>query len=384
MADTDNKQLSTTEPESPSKSKPEPKSTKETKTATPRKKRSSLALFTLFLLLIVTAATGYAAYYLWQQQISLLDSQNRDNASLRQQLNQFNTQLNSQTESLKQSITANNTQLQQLQQQQVELTELSQQAIAITNRQQRGWILAEIDYLMRMANRRLQIARDINSAVAALSAASQRLFDLGDLSLFPIRQQLSKDIATLKTIQQVDVNGTALALDQMIEHLADLPFKSVVEEVKTQFEKPQPEEAEPKSKDGFVDSVIDTLKNIGDIKIHDRAIDPASSAEQQQHIEQILRTHLLGARLAVLRFDQSQFSHDLQQAIQILHAHYKTTDNRVSQMNADLTNMSTLALTPQLPDITTSWSMLQKALQTENDTNKQQPASQSKPSQELM
>lgn len=384
MADTDNKQLSKSEPEASPKTKPEPKSSKDTPAATPRKKRFTLAVFNLILLLIISAATAAAAYYLWQQQISLLDNQNRDSASLRQQLNQLSSQSTSTTNAIKQSVSENNAQLQQLSQQQRDLTELSQQAIAITNRQQRGWILAEIDYLMRMANRRLQIGRDINSAIAALTAANQRIFDLGDLSLFKIRQQLSQDIATLKTIQQVDVNGTALALDQMIEHLTELPFKSVVDEVKTQFETPQPATSKPKPAEGFVDSVIDTLKNIGDIKIHDRAIDPASSAEQQQHIEQILRTHLLGARLAILRLDQSQFSHDLQQALQILHAHYKTTDNRVSQMNTDLTNMSTLALTPQLPDITASWSMLQKALQTEDAKPKQEPATQNKSSQEVM
>jgi len=162
---------------------------------------------------------------------------------------------------------------------------VSQEAITIANRYQRDWVLAEIDYLLRIANRRLQIARDINGAIAALHAADQRLFELGDLNFFEIRKLLSADIARLKVLHQADINGAALSLDQMINNLDALPFKGVQDEVKTQLTPDNQLKTETQP-EGFVNALMDTVMNIGDIKIHQRSIQPASSAQQQQKIEQ--------------------------------------------------------------------------------------------------
>ncbi|MDH5735172.1 MAG: uroporphyrinogen-III C-methyltransferase, partial [Gammaproteobacteria bacterium] len=260
--------------------------------------------------------------------------------------------------------------LDQLNQQLDEVKTLSQQAITFTNRNQRDWVLAEIDYLLRMANQRLQISRDINGAIAALSTANQRLFELGDLNFFEIRKQLNNDIAKLKVIHQVDINGTALKLDQIFLALEALPFKGAKEEIKAQLE--TTDTSTKKQPEGFVESVLDTVMTIGDIKIHQRSIQPASSADQQQQIEKLLITYLLSSRLAVLRYDDKQFSHDIEQALQLLQLHYETNDNRVSQIVNDLLELKNLNLTPDLPDITQSWVLLQ-------NQNKKKTASSNKP-----
>lgn len=320
-------------------------------------KKSALPVFTFLLLLILAGATGGGAYYFWQQQQLMTRQQSADIRSLQQEIDRLD-KLTGDVASNSRDIKSQADLVQKLQQQQQQISDISQQAIRQSNRAQRDWILAEVDYLLRLANRRLEIARDINSAIAALRAADERIHELGDLNLLPIRKQLAEDIATLKSLHQVDVNGTALALDQMINHLSTLPFKSAEDEIKAQI-KDEDKAASEEKPGSFVDSVISTVKNIGDIKVHQRSIQPASSAQQQQQIEQILRTHLLGARLAVLRYDQLQFSHDIQQAQQILHLHYKDSDNRVSQMRDDLNRFAGINLTPELPAITTAWNMLQ-------------------------
>lgn len=313
---------------------------------TPQKSANGIIFFLLFIIIGLASASGY---YLWQQQQLLANNLNQAQTNLLSQIQQVDQTSQSNIQSL---------QLQQkeLNQQLEETSTLSQEAINITNRSQRDWVLAEIDYLLRIANRRLQISRDINGAIAALTATNQRLFELGDLRFFDIRKQLSTDIAKLKALHQIDINGTALALDQMILTLDALPFKAIQEEVRTQLETEQPAKSKP---EGFVDTVLDTVMNIGDIKIHQRSIQPASSAEQQQQIEQLLRTFLLSSRLAVLRYDNKQFNHDIEQAIQLLHLHYKADDNRVSQMNNDLLELKNINLTPDLPDINQAWKMLQ-------------------------
>ncbi|MCW8956584.1 MAG: uroporphyrinogen-III C-methyltransferase [Gammaproteobacteria bacterium] len=361
MADENKKQLAKTEsaitPNTADVAEPKPK--------------SRFLFYLLFLLVVVLfSVTGAGGYYLWQQQLTMQDLQASQINDVRNQIGGLQQTTRGQAS----AIEASNSQIKGLHNQQQQIAEISQKAIDITNRQQKDWKLAEIDYLLRLANRRLQISRDINSAIAAMQAADQGLHDLSDLSLFNIRQQLSKDIGNLKALHQVDVNGTAMALDQMLVHLSELPYKSVVDEVKTQLTTDPKTDAQNAEESGFVDSVLSTVMKIGDIKIHDRSIEPASSRQQQQYIEQLLRTYLLGARLAVLRFDQTQYIHDLDQAQNLLHAHYKASDNRVNQMQSDLASFASINLTPDLPSINQSWNLLQEVMrdiQSKKDANQQ-------------
>ncbi len=253
----------------------------------------------------------------------------------------------------------NAVQIKKLNTQIVQTEEISQRAIEIVNRSQRDWALAEIDYLLRIAHQRIAVAKDIAGAIAALKGADARIEQLGDLSLFKVRKQLAKDIANLNAVHQADVNGITLALDEMIAYLPDLPFKSVKDEIKVQFtENDVLEQPEEKDKT-FVDSVIETVKQIGDIKIHQRSIQAASSAQQQNSIEQLLRTYLLSARLAALRFDQTQFLHEINQASELLRLHYEYSDNRIEQLQKTLLGYSALQLNPDLPELTRSWALLQ-------------------------
>lgn len=320
-----------------------------------RNTRSS-GIFLIFVILLATLAGG-GGFYLWQEQQNTLKKQQAINSTLQQQLDNLNTSINN----LETQLTINKEITDALTTQQTELSDITQKAMALSSRGQREWILAEIDYLLRMANRRLQIGKDINSAIAAMSAADKRLYNLGDLNLFPVRKQLKKDIAHLKALHQVDVNGTAMAIDQMLEHLSSLPFKTINDEIKSQLNK-TPDTVVDTTNNGFVDSVIDTVMSIGDIKIHHRSLQPVTNAEQQQQLEQMLRSHLLAARLAALRYDQTQFAYDLKLSQNILEQHYNLTDNRVSQMQKDLSEFTKLNLSPTLPNINSSWNLLQEAI----------------------
>ncbi len=213
------------------------------------------------LLLIIAAGTAAAGYYFWQQQLQLQQHASRTTQQL-EQLQTALTQLEQQFSQETAKISFHEQSLQQLNQDLAVTTEISQQAMQLLQQNQRGWALAEIDYLLRMAHRRLQVARDISGAIAALQGADSRIQQLGDLKLFKIRQQLNSDIAELKAIHQVDVSGIAMRLDEHVRLVSELPFKSIQRAIEAQL--PQAE-AEPQAEvsvepQGFVDSLIDTVK----------------------------------------------------------------------------------------------------------------------------
>lgn len=339
--------------------------TAQQKPAKPAKQSPGKAAFSIvyLLLLIIALATAAAGYYFWQQQ---LKQQQHITRSMQQveQLQTELTQLEQQFSQETAKISLNEQSLQQLNQDLAVTTEISQQAMQLLQQNQRGWALAEIDYLLRMAHRRLQVARDISGAIAALQGADSRIQQLGDLKLFKIRQQLNSDIAELKAIHQIDVSGIAMRLDENIRLVSELPFKPVQRAIEEQL--PQAE-AEPEAEvtvepQGFVDSLIDTVKQIGDIKIHQRSLQLNQGEAQQADIQQQLQSHLLALRLAVLSYNQQQFHYELAQSIDLLQQHYDEQDNRVAQLLEQLQSYQQLNLQQQLPELIDAWELLQQAL----------------------
>lgn len=331
-------------------------------------KKSSGFGFLFFLLMLSIGVSFAAAYYLWtyqQKQTTELNLQQQAIQQLKSELQKSSVGYKRNSD----AVGKNSVQIKKLLAQTGQTEKISQRAIEIVNRSQRGWALAEIDYLLRIAHQRIAVAKDIAGAIAALKGADARIEQLGDLNLFKVRKQLAKDIANLNSVHQADVNGITLSLDQIITYLPELPFKSVKDEIKVQFtESDAVEQPEEKDKT-FVDSVIETVKQIGDIKIHQRSIQAASNADQQNSIEQLLRTYLLGARLAALRFDQTQFLHEINQASELVRLHYELSDNRIEQLQKTLLGYSALQLNPDLPELTRSWALLQEEI---NKTVKQE------------
>jgi len=340
---------------------------KETKVKNTNPKKPAGFWFLFLLLLIIVVLAAAAGYYFWEQQLkqsSELQKQQASIASLQSELKKARKNINTNTQGL-----ANNTAIStELKKQILQTQSISQQAITIVNRNQRDWAIAEIDYLLRIAHQRIAVAKDIGGAIAALKGADERLEQLGDLTLFKIRKQLAKDIGSLNAIHQADVNGISLTLDQAISYLPELPFKSVKDEIKIQFTENDAVETPLTEDKTFVDSIMETVKQIGDIKVHQRSIQAASSAEQQSSIEQLLRTYLLGARLAALRFDQTQFLHEIEQASEIVRLHYDEKDNRIQQLKKTLLEFSALQLSPDLPELTKAWVLLQNEIK--NPTKK--------------
>ncbi len=92
-------------------------------------------------------------------------------------------------------------------------------------RDQIGWRLAEIRYLLAIAQRRLLIARDTGSAIAALESADRAIAELGSVRLLPLRQRIVDDLAALRAIEPADVEGTALRLQNLLGRVDALPLQ---------------------------------------------------------------------------------------------------------------------------------------------------------------
>ncbi|MEE8428913.1 MAG: uroporphyrinogen-III C-methyltransferase, partial [Gammaproteobacteria bacterium] len=114
--------------------------------------------------------------------------------------------------------------------QRIERRQEDAQSVLKTLQQRQGsdldtWRLAQVQFLLRVANESLQLQHDPTTATAALVSADNELKELGDPGYLPVREQLAKEIASLKALPWPDASGIAMALTGFSHQVRHLPVK---------------------------------------------------------------------------------------------------------------------------------------------------------------
>jgi uroporphyrin-3 C-methyltransferase len=312
---------------------------------------------TLALMLSLAAVGGSA--YLWHRQTQFLTDQTEQMTDLKRQLRALDEHPS--VIELKQRILEQDTRITASVAEQQAKIDALQQAFEVVrtavNRDQRGWVLAEVEYLMRLANVRLQLAYDINGATQALITADQRLNDLADPAALQIRKVLAGEITALKVLGNPDVEGTILELFGISNRLHLLPMaKQPAVERTGPDTSAAPVEAEPE----FWTQAWERIKSL--IGLRHSNVPRTAGAIQAElyYVEQLLRFELDGARQALLRLNKVEFDRRVAAARILLDEHYDRNHEQVIRLRAELAALQEARLFPALPDITGSLVELRK------------------------
>ena len=156
----------------------------------------------LFLLVIGIAAAGYWYYTQQQTKEAQTASQQSDTQRQLQSLTEERTTLTAQFEEMANANLQLSKDVERLKQQNTALTQQSEATLAQLNtmegRRPADWLIAEADYLVRMAGRKLWLENDVRTAILLLVNADKRLSSLADPSVLPVRAHLAEDIQTLQ------------------------------------------------------------------------------------------------------------------------------------------------------------------------------------------
>ncbi len=203
--------------------------------ASARAQRRGPALPLAVLALLVSVGVGVGGYFIWHEVQRLGAAQREVLARIDDRTQAFEQRLTTFTARLDDDLAATERSRRALEDEQRKLA-AAQEALdgslavlrAQLGRGQTGWMLAEVQYLLQVANQRLQLQRDVVTAVAALDGADRRLQELADPGLNPVREQLAREAAALNAVAQPDIPGIALALDSLVARLAELPLKDTL------------------------------------------------------------------------------------------------------------------------------------------------------------
>lgn len=318
-----------------------------------------LWLVTLFNLLLIAAviAAGYWAWLQWQNQVQQqqqLQKQQQDFIATQQaKFNAQQSEFNAQQDDITAAINANQlvktewqsqsqsiqTALKDLQtgieNNQLQVSANQNKLAEIAGRRPADWLLAEADYLVKIAGRKIWLEHDVDTAILMLRAADSRLEDLADPSLLPIRQYIAADIQSLQQINPVSATSIALTLKALSQQVEALPLAF--------FQKPQSAE----QADQLSNNLDDWKSNLArswdkftarffSVKKISAEVKPFMSEQQQWLAREQLKFALLSAQVAIQQENSVLFKSALETAQQQLEEFYVADDNRVKQFSSSL------------------------------------------------
>ncbi|MFQ5760209.1 MAG: uroporphyrinogen-III C-methyltransferase [Acidiferrobacterales bacterium] len=219
-------------------------------------------------------------------------------------------------------------------------------------RKRDDWALAETEQLLLIANYRLQLARDVETAVAALRAADGQLQKLADPSLLPVRKLIAGEITALQGLDRADVPGIALRLGSMASTLEQLPLH-----VERRFTTAAPVSGAVTAESTSLDTLQQMWRDfLGLIRIRKttKGQKPLLPPEQDYFLRENLRLMLYGAQLAVLQGDTTTYTQNIRSARRWISDYFDTETQVVTNMQEELQALLDEKITVELPDVSAS------------------------------
>lgn len=215
------------------------------------------------------------------------------------------------------------------------------------------WALMEVEYLIVIATQRLLLERDVKTAITALESADQRLKDISNPALIPVREQIASDLNALRGVNAVDRTGLALFLSDLITRAESLPLKKQM----IVSDKYQESKAEPEKQNNWQvlpTLVWEELKSLVVIKHKDDDGTAFILPEEEYYLYQNLRLQLENARLSVLNLDSENLKASVEIISSWLKRHFDLNEAAVTNVLETLAQMENIDLQPELPDISSS------------------------------
>lgn len=307
---------------------------------------------------VALAASGYLGYIYYAKR----DLFNADVLGTLSQLETDTRQIQDRRSVFEENLEGLGKELEEFKQLQDTLGMAIEKMAADLGRNRSDWVLSEAEQLLLIANHRLQLAQDIDTAVTALRAADRRLQQLADPSLLPVRKLVAEEIAQLQSLERADVPGIALTLGSLAQTLDQLPL-----DVERRFRPPdvlaraQQITAETSSVWDVLAQMWRDLISLVRIRKSTDLQKPLLAPEQSYFLHENLRLLLYGAQLGALQGDVATYEQNLRSAQNWINDYFDTDSQAVMRFLEELQRLANEKIVIELPDISTSLEALRAA-----------------------
>jgi uncharacterized protein HemX len=317
-------------------------------------------------MLVALAVIGLllAAYATWQvgRMQDRFERLRAQVVELRAERDRVDTRLQSLAADLESSRSAWRNELRGLREIPAQLDEVGrtvEELRAHTESPERAWVRAEALYLLELASRRLELERDVTTAIMAMESADARLGALSDPALSNVRAALGAEISALRAVQLPDLAGVMARIGRLEDAVATLPVIGMpVSEVRRPAPQPDDERGLARAWHRLLEAARDLVSL--------RKIEPATSRLVTQEEDSLRRQHLqlllFSSRIAAMQPDGAAYNQSLRAAAAWIEQYFDTTKPAGAAALAETAELAAVNIDPALPPVGQAASLLQSAI----------------------
>lgn len=334
-------------------------------------------------LLLVLGLAGGAGWLLWQaqereadlqQRLTALEAEDRsapapvvtavDQSEVRAEMQalerrlgsmqpQLQEQLQEQRQAVQQQRQALQEQTGRLQALEAQLGEQRSELAKLSGGDQDSWLLAEVEYLLRLANQRLIMAGDTVSARGLLQSADTILRQLEDVALHPVRRAVAADIAALRALPEIDTEGLYLRLSALADQVAGLVIFELPEREVGPANLGEGDGWQQRLRQGY-EEALHTLSQYVTVRRREMPFEALVDPQWEALLRQNLVMLLQQAQVALLSGNQPLYRASLQRARHWLTEYYLAEETATLAAARELDDLAAQAIAVELPDISRS------------------------------
>jgi uroporphyrin-3 C-methyltransferase len=338
------------------------------KAATPSRRGGFIAWLALLLVIGLAAGSAWVVKEAQRRADTLAERVNalesaagREDAELEQSLSAVEQQLDNRLDSAMRGVTSESAaQAARLQQLESGLAEQRNELARFSATDRESWLLAEAEYLLRLANQRLIMTGDTEAAAALLASADAVLKQLDDTALHPVRKAVAADLAVIRAVPQLDVEGLYLRLAALIEQADAL----VIFEFPELEAQPSPEPAEDwqgRLQQGY-EAALRKLSDYIIIRRRDVPMQALMDPQWEGLVRQNLRMLLEQAQVALLSGNQFLFRESLGRAEGWVAEFFESDEAAARALAREIRLLQDETVQVSLPDTSRSLRALQDAV----------------------
>lgn len=221
--------------------------------------------------------------------------------------------------------------------------------------QERGnedWLWTESEYLLRLANQKMQLEGDTESALLLLTTVDSMLSDATAPALFRVREAIAAEILAVRSVEAIDTAGLYASLSSLGAMVDQLSLRNaLVQNYNARLEQQQ---ANVGTDTGFVARSVDLLRSVFVWQRWDVAPEALLPPQQEAVLKQNLRLMLEQAQLALLAEEEAAYRSSLTRGSEWV-ARYFVIDNGAGRtLREEMDRLAQANIVQSRPDISGS------------------------------
>ncbi len=224
------------------------------------------------------------------------------------------------------------------------------------------WLLAEARYVLRLANQRLLMAGDTSGAEALLGSVDGILLQLDDARLHEVRAAVAADLAAVRAVPAVDVEGIYLRLAALVEQAGALVIFQLPGAVGQVAARPEPDSG-GRLRQGY-EAALEKLSSYVVIRRRDQPVGALMAPQWEAMARQNLRLLLEQAQLGLLSGNELLYRESLQRAGRWVEEFVAADAAAAQAMAAEISRLAGIAIATGVPGLSRSVLALDAVMET--------------------